>query len=213
MKRVKHIHRSDLEGFLRHLTDCRPDGRPLFPFFSCYAYRRTPLELRYEPIDQHTNGPLCRVGDHSRLDDARGVIRDAKDRPFQLDGCQKRDPIFLRRGSKITLEEVGTGRWMILKNYAKDSSPKATKHWIPQGRTLNYNPSEYGLFLFQGAYNDLRKSDGRIARYGQWRPFCMLCLRSITTIRVDKVEYRVVESPTIPQKPVKKSKKSLTLAA
>ncbi len=214
MKRICHIHRENLHGFLRHMTDCRPDGRPIFPFFSAYAYRRTPLELRYDPVNQLDNGPLCRVGDHSNVDDPRGTIRDAKDRLFQLDGATPGDPIYRRRtGEKITLEEIGTGRWMVLKNYAKDERPKATKHWQPQGRALNYDASEHGLFLFQGAYNDLRKSNGRIGRHGQWRPFTMLDMRSLTHIRCRGVEYRVIEDPTIPQKPEKKVKKSLTLVA
>lgn len=214
MKRIAYIHREDLSGFLRHLTDCRPDGRPLFPFFSAYAYRRQPLELRYPPVDQYHNGPLCRDGDHSRLDDPRGTIRDCKGRLFQLDGAGPKDSVFTRRtGAKIILEDIGTGRWMVLKNYAKDAPPKATKHWVPKGATLNYNPADYGLFLFKGAYNDLRKANGRIARHGQWRPFTMLDLRSLTLIRCRGVEYRVIEAPTIPQRPVKKVKERLTLAA
>ena len=212
MKRVCHIHRKDLRGFLKHLTDCRPDGKPMFPFFSCYAYRRQPLELRYDPMNDLQNGPLCRVGDHSLLTDERGTIRNAKGELYRLDGATARDPIYLRRGDKIVLEDIGTGRWMVLKNYTKDESPKATKHWQPQGRALNYDPAAHDLFMTQGAYNDLRKN-GRIGRYGQWRPFAQICLRSLTIIRCRGIEYRVIESPTIPQQPVKKSKKSLTLAA
>lgn len=212
MNRVAYIHRRDLEGFLRHLTDSRPDGRPLFPFFSCYAYRRQPLELRYEPIDQFTNGPLCRVGDHSLLADPRGVIRDVNGRLFELAGATARDPIFLRRGEKIVIEDVGAGRWMVLKNWAREQRPQnPTKHWIPRGGALNYNPAEHGLFLFQGAYNDLVKN-GRLARYGQWRPFTMLCLRSITIIRCKGCEYRVIEAPEIPQRPERRERRIVEAA-
>ena len=196
---IRYLHRHELGGFLKRLTDCRPSGRPLFPFFSCFAFRRTPLELRYDPIDQYNNGPLARVGDHSLIGDKdKGIIRDMQGRVFQLRGTTPRDPIFLRRGTKIILEDIGTGRWMILKNYAKEA-PRPTKHWQPKGRSLRFNPREHDLFLFQGAYNDLRKSNGRIGRHGQWRSFTTVCLRSLTTIRCRGIEWRVIEPPIIAQ--------------
>lgn len=199
---TKFIHRKDLPGFLAHLTDRRPDGRPLFPIFSVLSHRRTPLFLRYDPVDDFTNGPLCRVGDHCRMEDrGQGIIRDEKGRPFDLEGAGPRAAITRRKGEKIEIEGIGHERWQVIKNWAKDEELQATKHHIPKGGSLNFNPADHDLFLVRGMYNDLMKSNGRIGRHGQWRPFCMLCLRSMTIIRCMGVEYRVVEPPIIPVAP------------
>ena len=202
---TKRIHRSDLPGFLKSRTDRRPDGKPLFPIFSVYSHRRTPLELRYPPVDDFTNGPLCRVGDHSLMTDrGEGIIRDAKGRSFDLEGAGPKAPIVRRRGEKIEIEGIGAGRWQVIKNWAKDEDLKATKHHQPKGGSLHFNPADHDLFMVRGMYNDAEKN-GRIGRYGSWRPFAMLCMRSITTIRCDKTEFHVIEAPIIPTAPVAKT--------
>lgn len=200
--KIKRIHRRDLAGFLKSKTDCRPDGKPLYPIFSVYSHRRTPLYLRYDPVDDLTNGPLCRVGDHMLLTDrGQGIIRDSKGREFDLEGAGPRASIVRRRGEKIEIEGIGAGRWQVIKNWAKDEELKATKHHQPKGGSLHFNPAEHDLFMVRGMYNDLLKSTtGRIGRYGQWRPFAFVCLRSTTIIRVGGIEWRVIEPPVIPAK-------------
>ncbi len=185
MSNTRVIHRRDLPGFLRHMTDRRPDGHPLFPIFSVYVARREDLFLRYYPIDNFTNGPLARVGDYNLISDrGRAIVRNG-DREFALDVENAKAPIFHRRGTKIVLEEKGTWRWMTIKNWAKDQPHAGTKHWQPKGESLNFDPAAHDLFLVMGMYND------RTMRYGQWRPFAMICMRSCAVIRVDGIEYKV----------------------
>jgi hypothetical protein len=182
------IRRRDLQGFLRHVTDRRPDGRPLFPIFSVYVARREDLFLRYPPIDQYTNGPLARVGDFCNITDkGRNIVRNVvkPEREFSLDVDNARTPVFTRRGEKIVLQPKGTWRWMTIKNWAKDQPHAGTKHWQPKGGKLNFNPADHDLFLVMGMYNDTTM------RFGQWRPFAMVCLRSCAVIRVDGIDYVV----------------------
>lgn len=188
------IRRSDLQGFLHHVTDRRPNGHPLFPIFSVYVARREDLYLRYAPIDQYTNGPLARVGDFCNLTDkGRNVVRNLvkPDREFSLDVDNARSLVFTRRGEKIVLQPKGTWRWMTIKNWAKDQELKETKHHKPKGGKLNFNPADHDLFLVRGMYNDLTKSNGMIGRFNQWRPFALICMRSCAVIRINGMDYIV----------------------
>lgn len=208
-KPVRYIHRHEVKSHLQRLTDCRPDGKPLFPIFAVYVHRREDLFLRYPPINMYDNGPLVRVGDYCLLTDkGQNVVRNAKiterairglnaplifkdEKVYSLDVADAKAPVYRRKGDKIILEAKGKGRWMLIKNWAKDQPQKATKHWQPKGEELRFNPADHDLFMVQGMYND------KVRRYGQWRPWAMICLRSITTIRILGVEYRVIEPPII----------------
>jgi len=182
---TKTIRRQDLSGFLKHVTDRRPDGRPLFPIFSVRVARRDALYARYAPIDQYTNGPLCRVGDYNLITDkGRNIVRNGE-KEFDLDVTSTKAPVFHRRGKKIVIEEAGTYRWMVIKNWAKDQPHRGTKHWQPKGKGLGFDPAAHDLFLVMGMYNDATM------RYGQWRPFAMICLRSCSEVRVNGTEYQV----------------------
>lgn len=210
---VETIRRDRVRSLLDHVTDRRPDGRPLFPIFSVYVARRTALYLRYEPVSDFQNGPLARQGDHNRMEDrGRNVIRDDRGRVYELDPQDEttrekhlrgRSPIFLRRGPKIVLEDVGTYRWMIVKNHDPETRNDTKHHQYVDGGELNYDPAEKNLYLVRGMYNDGVKADGRIGRYGQWRPWAQICLDSVTLVRcTDRAGRNMewhIDSPTVRQ--------------
>lgn len=176
------IRRQQLKGLLDFVTDRRPDGRPLFPIFSVFVERRQPLFLRYNPVDQYTNGPYVRDGDHCNLADrGQNGIRDDRGRWYEFSN-DTNAPIFRRRGKKIIIEDAGVGRWMVVKNY-DETARNDTKHhqFKPDGR-LNYDPAAHDLYLVRGMYSDL-PTNGRIGRYGQWRPWAQICLRSCSKVR------------------------------
>lgn len=194
MSRITAVcERQNLRSLLEHVTE-REGQNPRYPIFSVYVARRTPLYLRYEPVSQYQNGPLARVGDHCLLGDrGRNVIRDAKGRVHELDPqdpevrakhLEGRSPIFLRRGAeKIILEDVGTFRWMVVKNYDPEARRDSKHHQYSEDGELRYDPEAKALYLVRGMYNDEVKSDGRIGRYGQWRPFAQICLKSCVLVR------------------------------
>lgn len=181
------VHRRDLQQFFTHVTDCRPDGRPLFPIFSVLVARREPLYLRYPPIDQYTNGPFVRVGDFNFVTDkGQKIIRNGE-RVFSSDVTAAQTPIYRRKGEKILLEPEGAYRWMVVKNWARGETHQGTRHWRPKGGSLGFNPIDHDLFLVMGMYNDT------VRRHGQWRPFAMICLRSCLKVRVGGHEYEVID--------------------
>jgi hypothetical protein len=196
------------------VTDRRPDGRPTFPIFTCFVARRTPLFLRYNPVSDLQNGPLVREGDHCELSDkGRNVVRDARGRVYELDPqddatrekhLKGRSPVFLRRGgAKIVLQDVGTYRWMVVKNYDPEARNDTKHHKFTEDGELRYNPADKNLYLVRGMYNDAEKPDGMIGRFGQWRPWAQICLDSVTVVRCTDRAGRSMEwhidDPTVRQ--------------
>lgn len=207
------VERNELRQLLDEVTE-RPDGRPRFPIFSVWVARRTPLYLRYLPVNDLQNGPLARIGDHCRLEDrGQNVLRSEDGRvwevnPTDAEQAEKhavgRSRIFMRRncGEKVILEDVGTYRWMVVKNYDPEQRNDTKHHKFVEGGKLNYDPAERELYQVRGMYTDSEKADGRIGRYDQWRPWAQICLRSCTIVRcVDRAgtarEWHV-PSPIIP---------------
>lgn len=208
MRTIERIRRDRVKSLLDHVTDRRPDGRPLFPIFSVFVARRTPLYLRYAPVNDLQNGPLCRVGDHCELRDrGRNVVRDTRGMIYDMDpGTEAhevgRSPVFLRRGAeKIILQDVGTFRWMVVKNHDPEARHDTKHHRYVEGGALPYNPADHNLYLVRGMYSDAVKGDGRIGRFGQWRPWAQICLDSVTIVRCSDRAGRAmewhIEDPTV----------------
>ncbi len=201
------VKRESLRDLLVRLTT-RHNERPKFPIFSVKSARRTPLYLRYPPVSDTQNGPLVRDGDYCRLEDkGREIIRDKNGNIYEMNPTgimrerhlQGRSPVFLRRGNKIILEDVGTFRWMVVKNYDPNQRNDTKHHRFVLGGRSFIEPDKYDLFLVRGMYNDMVKSDGRIGRHGQWRPFAQVCLRSTVEIKVDGHRY-IIPDPVLSKK-------------
>ena len=138
--------------------------------FSVTCQRRTDLTLKYPPLRDMDRGKDAYVGDHSLLD-SREYVKGSR--------------------QKIILQPKGTIRTMIVKGKHNGQS---MKHWESKGGRLPYNPKNKGLKLVAGMYNDASKDMGtgtRVGRHGDWRPWAMICLRTVSCIVHNNVTYIV----------------------
>ena len=136
--------------------------------FSVTCQRRGNLYLKYEPTGQYDQGKDVREGDCS----------DAITREF-IKG----------KGPRILLQPKGSERTMVVKS---KKGNKPLKHWNPVGGKLPYTPKDKDLKLVVGMYCDAPKDFGtgrRIGRHGNWRPWCNICLRTVSRIIHNKTEY------------------------
>ena len=207
-REVREIRRWQVKGTMDAITQAP------WRIISAYGARRGDLLLRYPPRDLETNGVLVRIGDRFpyngellpvQLPDGTldprmtiggaGVIVDASGREYNL--ADKRAE--RRKGDKVIIEPAGTARWLQVKQWDHDN-PRPTKHWTPSDDgKLHYEPLTYDLYQLQGFYNDQVKTQPNgtimLGRYGQWRPFCQVCMRGVMVIRALGVEWRVTDPP------------------
>ena len=161
--------------------------------FSVTCERRTDLHLRHDPIDRLHNGPLAYVGEASRIADRERVRycdcggRDhatGNGKWVEVAATSRKCKHCGEKRTKVVLEEAGTLRKMVVKG---KNTAESTKHWeaTPGGR-LAFDPAEHDLKLVAGMYRDAPTNQGtgkRIGRHGQWRSWCLICLRTIQSIR------------------------------
>ena len=197
------VRRSQVAALLEEITK---DPEQIF---SCEAARRDDLHLRYPPVnDVEGSGHLAYDGDRSDVQ-TREFIRDGKTKTRRFDSfydcCPNetdengkiRSAFYGRADSKVILEAKGTFRKMLCKRKRNDAP---MKHWTgpkPDAQR-NYDPAAHDLFVAAGMYNDRAKTQPngtgkRIGRYGQWRPWLQICLRTIRDIQNKGIKYLVVE--------------------
>jgi hypothetical protein len=195
------VERSKVQTLLEEITQ-DPEW-----IFSAECARRGDLYLRYPPVDDESLGHLCYAGDRcDRL--TRQFIRDGKQGTKRFDSFEDccpntvdvkgniRSRYYGLSHTKIILEEKGTYRLMLCKRKLTDAP---MKHWRPKpGGKPRYNPAHHGLFQVAGMYNDLLKEQPngtgrRQGRYGGWRPWAQICLRTVRIIRNKGLIYQVIE--------------------
>ena len=174
--------------------------------FSVVCARRDDLHLRYPPVGIEAMGHLAYDGDASDVV-TREFIRITKKgaRRFAsfFDCCPNkvdtngniRSKAYGLKDSKTILEPKGTFRRMLCKRKLTDAP---MKHWSPKpDGKRNYDPADHDLFQVAGMYNDNEKAQPtggkRIGRFGQWRPWAQICLRTIREIKNNGIVYKVVD--------------------
>ena len=194
------VRRSEVAALLDDIT------KNPAQIFSVECARRDDLYLRYPPVAIDAMGHLCYDGDCTDIV-TREFIRITKkgERRFAefTDCCPNavdargniRRKAYGLKDSKTILEPKGTFRRMLCKRKLTDAP---TKHWAPKpDGKRNYNPADHDLFQVAGMYNDNEKAQPtggkRIGRFGQWRPWAQVCLRTIRLIRNKGIDYNVVD--------------------
>jgi hypothetical protein len=88
-----------------------------------------------------------------------------------------------RKGEKIVLQAAGDARLIQVKNYDREKGNRSQHAPERTGRGRNYDPLQHDLYPVAGFYNDAQKTqpNGTVmyGRFGQWRPYTMICLRGI----------------------------------
>lgn len=178
------VPRSNIRTLFNFVTQ-----RP-YRIMSVYVARRNPLYLRYQPRNHYSNGCIVRVGDHCKVNDpSRNFIYGPNDVIYDLRNFDSDR----RPGQKIVIEEKGTYRWVVVK---QAGDVNKCNHWRSRGETLSYVPDEHDLYHIRGVYNDDVKMQPNgqlmVGRYGQWRPWVCICLRTTSIVRAFGNEYRIV---------------------
>jgi hypothetical protein len=169
--------------------------------FAARCIRRSPVFLRYCPINMTTNGAYVRKGDYCKIDGPDkgnpNIIWGANGHRYNLlDSSANRRP-----GEKIILQDAGDSRLVVVKNYDREAG-NASCHARPvTGKGRNYDPLQHDLYPLAGVYNDAikRQPNGevRLGRFGQWRPYTQICMRGITSFRALGHRWIVTDPPTV----------------
>lgn len=168
--------------------------------FTATVVRRSTVYLRYPPRNMTQNGPFVRKGDYAPISGPdRGnpnVIYGPNGQRYHLlDADANRRP-----GEKIVLQAAGEKRVIAVKNYNREKGNQSRHAPAVTGEGRFYDPLEKDLYPLAGFYNDDVKTQPNgqrmIGRFGQWRPYCQICMRGITEFRALGHRWIVTDPPT-----------------